>query len=59
MTQKERLEKAYEYAHSVWAEMLDEVVSADCGQIAVDLQVEVNRIVWKINKQRNREYDKR
>ena len=52
LTQKERLEKAYKLVSSVWQELAaDNIQLAQPNMnIAVSLQIDINRIVWKLNE---------
>jgi hypothetical protein len=48
-SQAERLAIAETLLASVWAEYQKGNIDSGNGQIAVDIQVYVNRIVWKLN----------
>lgn len=52
-SQTERLTIAESLVSSVWKEYLNGSIDEENLQIAVDLQVNVNRIVWKLNKLRD------
>ena len=49
-SQIERLMIAFTLIDSVWEEMANGTVEDDMLQIAVDTQVDVNRIVWALNR---------
>lgn len=52
-SQTERLTIAESLVSSVWEEFLNGSIDEENLQIAVDLQVNVNRIVWKLNEVRD------
>ena len=49
MLQKERIQEANKLLSQVWSEMELGYVDDDCLQDAVYCQVDINRIVWKLN----------
>lgn len=49
-SQVERLTIAFSLIDSVWEEMTNGTVEDDMIQIAVNTQVDVNRIVWALNR---------
>lgn len=49
-SQVERLTIAFSLIDSVWEEMTNGIVEDDMLQIAVNTQVDVNRIVWALNR---------
>ena len=48
-SQKERLTIAYELLSSVWEEYCNDLIEDGDMQIAVYIQTQINRIVWKLN----------
>jgi len=50
LSQGNRIAKADECLNAVFEEMLNGYVDDDCMQTAVDCQVTINRIVWKLNQ---------
>lgn len=52
-SQIERLTIAESLVSSVWEEFLNGSIDEENLQIAVNLQVNVNRIVWKLNEVRD------
>lgn len=52
-SQAERLTIAESLVSSVWKEYLNGSIDEENLQLAVDLQANVNRIVWKLNKLRD------
>lgn len=53
-SQVERLTIADTLLDSVWREFQCNCVQDDLLQLAVDIQVNINRIVWKLNEINNR-----
>lgn len=51
--QTERLTIAESLVSSVWKEYLNGSIDEENLQIAVNIQVNVNRIVWKLNEVRD------
>ena len=49
-SQVERLTIAFSLIDSVWEEMTNGIVEDDMLQIAVNMQTDVNRIVWALNR---------
>ena len=49
-SQIERLTIAFTLIDSVWEEMANGTVEDDMLQIAANTQVDVNRIVWALNR---------
>lgn len=49
MTQTERMAAAYDLIDSVWSEVR-EGKAEDILQTVVNVQVDVNRLVWKLNE---------
>ena len=54
-SQKERLTVAFELLSSVWEEYRNDTIQNGNGQIAVNIQTQINRIVWKLNTLLNQE----
>ena len=54
-SQAERLTIAESLVSSVWDEVIDDKVEnmPDVLQLAVNIQVDVNRIVWRLNQMNN------
>ena len=54
-SQAERLTIAESLVSSVWEEVVDDNVEniPDVLQLAVNIQVDVNRIVWRLNQMNN------
>lgn len=52
-SQIERLTIAFTLIDSVWEEMANGTVEDDMFQIAANTQVDVNRIVWALNRRRS------
>ena len=52
ITHKRRLEQIANSLEAIHKEILDGYYEDDCLQDAVDCQVEINRIVWKLNQLR-------
>lgn len=50
-SQAERLLIAFTLIDSIWWEMQNGKIDSDLLQLAVDTQVDINRIVWLLNKQ--------
>ena len=50
MLQLERIEQADKLLCDVYEEMLKGYIDEDLMQTAVDIQITVNRMVWKLNK---------
>jgi len=48
--QVERLAIAYGLLDSIWGEMANGKVEDNLLQLAVDAQIDINRIVWKLNE---------
>lgn len=57
MFQKERLEQACQLLSQVWEEMRLGYIDDDAIQTAVYCQVDINRIVWKLNTVMNNKDD--
>lgn len=55
-SQAERLTIAESLVSSVWEEVVDDNVESmpDVLQLAVNIQVDVNRIVWRLNQMNNK-----
>ena len=53
MLQKDRLIEANKILSQVWSEMELGYIDEDCLQDAVYCQIDINRIVWKLNSVRN------
>ena len=55
-SQAERLAIAESLVSSVWDEVVDDKVEnmPDVLQLAVNIQVDVNRIVWRLNQMNNK-----
>ena len=49
-SQAERLIIAESLLEGIWAEFLDGKIDKDIIQTAVNAQVSINRIVWKLNQ---------
>lgn len=49
LSQKNRIAEAEEHLNAVYEEVLNGYVDDDCMQIAVDCQITINRLVWKLN----------
>ena len=56
-SQFERLNTAEELLESVWYEFVNGTIEPDLMQTAAYCQVDINRIVWKLNSIRNRASD--
>ena len=54
-SQKERLTIAYELLSSVWEEYCNNLIEEGDMQIAVYIQTQINRILWKLNTLINQE----
>ena len=50
-SQADRLSIAFILIDSIWWEMQNGKIDSDLLQLAVDTQVDINRIVWLLNKQ--------
>jgi len=55
--QVERLAIAYGLLDSIWGEMANGKVEDNLLQLAVDAQIDINRIVWKLNELNGGDHD--
>lgn len=57
MLQKDRIQEANKLLSQVWSEMEQGYIDDDCLQDAVYCQVDINRIVWRLNSLKDKDDD--